>query len=99
MDGPTLLDFHRLVVGGHGGHPVAAFEGDVHLGGFGKHQGTHVQVMRGDRRDDEDLGTINAAAIRREIKLFYIISLSPKLIEFGGWKGRVWSLKRVSLRP
>ena len=50
-------------------------------------------------RDDEDLGTINAAAIRREIKLFYIISLSPKLIEFGGWKGRVWSLKRVSLLP
>ena len=25
--------------------------------------------------------------IRREIKLFYIISFSPKLIEFGGGKG------------
>ena len=39
------------------------------------------------------------ATIRREIKLFYIICFAPKLIEYGGRKGQVWRLKRVSLLP
>ena len=55
VDCPVLFDFHRLVVRGQEGGPVPALESDVHLGRLRQHQRPHVEVVRGDRGDDEHL--------------------------------------------
>lgn len=55
MNGPVGLDFDGGVVHGHGRLAVAAAEGYVEFGALGNHQRTDVEVVRGDRGDDEDL--------------------------------------------